>query len=91
VEKKLWLIWPPTPANLKKASEYLLLKELSINFNITRALKELNNLEVHLCTEQDEWFILLPCAIHAVITVTSSGHKHRLFVDYGHFDTWAKI
>jgi hypothetical protein len=85
---KLWLVWPPTPENLKKASEFLFSVEKLIDFTITRALEELNDLEIRFCTQQDEYFILPPCAIHAVITVKASGHKNKLFVDYGYFDVW---
>jgi hypothetical protein len=83
---KLWLIWPPTSENLKKGSENLLSPENSIDFTISKALEELNDLEIRLCTKQDDWFILAPCAIHAVITVTASAHKNKLFVDYGSFN-----
>jgi hypothetical protein len=85
---KLWLIWPPTPANLTKASESFFSVEKSIDFTITKALEELSGLEIRLCTQEDDWFILAPCAIHAVVTVKSSGHKNKLFVDYGSFDEW---
>jgi hypothetical protein len=85
---KLWLIWPPTSENLKKGSENLLSPESSIDFTISKALEELNDLEIRLCTKQDDWFILAPCAIHAVITVTPSAHKNKLFVDYGSFNTF---
>jgi hypothetical protein len=86
--EKLWLTWPPTPENLKKAAGFFFSVEKSIDFTITMALEELNGLEIRFCTQRDEWFILAPCAIHAVITVKASGHKNKLFVDYGSFDLW---
>jgi hypothetical protein len=85
---KLWLIWLPTPENLRKAADTFFSIEKAIDFTIANALEELNNLEIRICTQQDEWFILPPCAVHAVITVEASGHKNKLFVDYGYFDTW---
>jgi hypothetical protein len=85
---KLWLIWQPTPENLKKGAEMFFSIEKSIDFTIYNALEQLDSLEIRICTHQNEWFILPPCAIHAVITVESSGHKNKLFVDYSYFDKW---
>jgi hypothetical protein len=85
---KLWLIWPPTRENLKAAAPFLSAEHKSIDFTISKALEVLTGLEVCYCKRQDEWFTLGPSAIHAVISVTASGHKNKLVVDYESFDEW---
>jgi hypothetical protein len=85
---KVWLIWPPTRENLEAAAPFFSAEHKSIDFNVAKALDVLTGLEVCFCQKRDEWFTLESCAIHAVITVTASGHKNKLFVDYGSFDEW---
>jgi hypothetical protein len=86
---KIWFIWPPTIENLKAAVPLMLSEDDSYDFTIAKALAVLTDLEIRICSKKDEWFILEPGAIHGVISVTSSGHKNKLFTDFGHFETWA--
>jgi hypothetical protein len=88
--KKLWLVWPPTSANLKAAFRYICSRSKSRDFTVAKALEELTGLEIRYCTEPGEYLSLEPFAIHAVICVTSSAHKNKLYVDYGSFDKWVE-
>jgi hypothetical protein len=88
--KKLWLVWPPTSANLKAAFRYICSRSKSRDLTVAKALEELTGLEIRYCTKPGEYLSLEPFAIHAVICVTSSAHKNKLYVDYGSFDKWVE-
>jgi hypothetical protein len=88
--EKLWLVWPPTRANLEIAFWHMCSHTRSRDFTIAKALELLTSLEIQFCTEQDEWFSLDPFAIHACICVMASCHKNKLCVDYGSFNKWVE-
>jgi hypothetical protein len=84
---KLWMIWPATLENMKKAKHHILGDTSKVfDGDINRAIRELDGLTLLLVKEPHTTFILPPGFLHAVITFEPSVHLSGWYLDLAMFD-----
>ena len=84
---KLWMIWPATLENMRKAKNHVLGDTSKIfEGDINRAVRDLDGLTLLLTKEPYTTFILPPGFFHAVITFEPSVHLSGWYLDLAMFD-----
>lgn len=70
--RKVWLLWPPTPENLKKfAPFHTQFPETDLT---SWCIDELEGLQVLYCTDEQA-FVVKPNVFHACLSIGTSGHS----------------
>ena len=81
--KKLWLFWPPSPANLEfYAAHHTQVGSDSLTLSL---IHKLEGLQLHYFDNTPTAFVVPPNYLHAVISFTMSAHAGIFFFGYPNF------
>ena len=82
--KKLWILWPPTPHNLRWFS---LLHKKRADANLTLdCIRNLEGLQLNFLDSTETRFVVQPNTLHACLSFSSSAHTAVQVWSYSHFD-----
>ena len=82
--KKLWILWPPTPPNLRWFS---LRHKKRADADLTLdCIRNLEGLQLNFLDNTEARFVIKPNTLHACLSFSSSAHTAVQVWSYSHFD-----